>query len=131
MPGLTWTRVCVPEHYDRFGAIDLGKVFGPRQNCSAYVATRIEVKETNVYSMLAGGDDSLSLRCDGKLLVDDRHATCLTDTARPHLVRLEKGTHTLVARVSQQARWWQMLVRFRNADGTSTGNIVGLSMTPE
>jgi len=131
LPDLKWVRVNAPEHYDAFGAVDLGRLFGPQEHRVAYVATQIRVRASGRYSLLAASDDSLRLLCDGKTLLDLQHWAPLTDDVRRYSIALDKGAHLLVARVTQETSCWQMLVRFENPNGNPTGEVVGLVMTPD
>lgn len=125
-PMLAWTRARVPEHFDAFGALDLNEMFGKQENCTAYIATRIHVGKSGAYRVAAAGDDTLRLRLNGALLVDDNRHAPLTDSIRSYPVTLPDGDHLLVGRVTQNGRWWQAFVQFHGTDDKPTADVTGL-----
>lgn len=127
-PKMHWVQAKAPDHYDAFGALDLNKVLGFQEHQVAYIATRVRVLKSGRYRIVAGGDDELRLRLDGKLVASDSDHAPLTDTLRAQAVSLEAGEHLLLGRVEQSRRWWQTFVQFRNEDGTPSSGVIGLPM---
>ena len=125
-PELTWREVESPAHFGHLGTIDLVKVFGLHENCTAYLATVIEVEEAGSYRVTAAGDDTLALQCDGANVVRHEYERTITDTLRPVELKLSAGKHLLVVRVGQRAGAWQMLVRFEGRDGSVAQGITGV-----
>lgn len=123
-----WRRVTAPEHYWCTGAIDLTKLFGASTYSSAWFVTRIDVKKAGSYTLIAGADDALDLWCDEALLLSTSAHLPLTDTLRNYAVKLEAGSHQLLARVGQNAGAWLFHLEFREVDGSPTAGIVGLPM---
>ncbi len=124
-----WRRVLAPDHYWPTGTIDLARLFGEkREFLSAWFVTRIDVRKTGIYTLIAGADDALDLWRDETLLLSASARVPLTDTLRRYTVPLEAGPHQLLARVGQQSGAWLFHLEFRENDDSPTANVIGLPL---
>lgn len=127
--GERWRRVTAPEHYWCTGTIDLTRLFdGECAYGSAWFVTRIDVRRTGTYTLIAGADDAMDLWCDEALLLSTAAHLPLTDTLRRYTVKLEAGSHQLLARIGQQTGAWLFHLEFRDADDGPATGIAGMPL---
>ena len=127
--GLRWQRATAPGHYNNVGTLDLASVLGEgNRYCYAFAVTRISVRTAGTYTMTASGDDALTILRNGRLLLDQPASGPVADHMRHYKVPFEPGEHIIVAGISQKANWWQFVVRFADAKGQPTDDIVGLAL---
>ncbi len=100
------------------GLIDLGGVFGPTTNTTAYGLARISVPAEMDATIRAGSDDGIKIWVNGKVVHEnnvDRGAAIDQDQAPIHLVA---GENTILIEVTQGGGGWNAYVRLTRTDGT-------------
>lgn len=91
----------------------LVKLFGPRENCCAYLLTVIESPVAQAVELLVGSDDGFSAWFNGEQVADQialRRGLAVDQDRVP--LRLRQGANALLLKVSQGNGDWGVSARF-------------------
>lgn len=107
--------------------LDKAGAKGPRENCAVYLRATLDMPDAADVRLELGSDDGNKVWINGKEVFanpTDRPLTPGQDTVNVHL---EKGTNTLMFKITQGGSYWAAYARVRAKDGSAIQNLkIGL-----
>ena len=109
---IKWTRILEPgSPAAGEGPVDLLRHVRPNNNVCAYAYTTIQSPQARSATLLAGGDDTITVWLNGKRVISQGGSrTAVPDEFRA-AVQLKKGLNTVLVKVCQAQRGWEFYFR--------------------
>ncbi|HEY3322181.1 MAG TPA: HEAT repeat domain-containing protein [Planctomycetota bacterium] len=126
--GGAWRPYVVPPETKGPRVIPLDKIFGGN-NCVAYMRAEIESEIPQEILLELGSDDGAKVWLDDKVVGGSNATRAMTEGSDKIKLKLEKGAHTLLVKITQGGGEWQAVLRLRSASGK--GEAAGVSVRPK